>query len=797
MTAPRTLELKGEDLSQKVQNDLKKALELFSSGEVHIKDLIQTIQYAKSQNCPLNLAERDKSGTSIITLAAAANEVEFLKSLLVRPEFHPSVYKFGFYELRNAESCEIVDVFIKHFGLEELKKNPEFALLRMSDHWYFMLDFYNKKEAEEPECKQLTTNPHYKEEDGLKWGYTNEAILDMLYQRGTNEINNNKKLLKNYNKIVQTCAGDKYDSRRSKGQLKALYIMRVALDKMSASEIWNIHKNYVTGNRGSGPFIFPNKTGFPSYYAAPLLVRLYILNNQDKFSFLKEKDFEEIQPSKMSCRDIKFTGHIPQYGFISRENWHEVINSVMANKPKKDLFNLLTEVDKEEKLTAKAPEIKSDVVHTTPIALTSVQSTPPKEEKKPSEIGVHVVESNEIVYAKKPLGSGGYGIVYKAKWKNKIYAVKKLHQTTLSRSTDEAFDEEVRLMIKSTHPNVVNLYAVCKDPGNYAMIMECMKLGSLQEHLKDRTRVPEISWKDRIKIALDITQGLAHIHSLKILHRDLKSGNVLLKDEDNEIAAKISDFGLAAVKKETMTASKVHADPGSVRWQAPELLELRPKHTKETDIYSLGMIFWELASRELPYDDVPLARMCMFIEAGKVEPVPEDCKCPEEFAALIDKCRQKDPTKRPTTAEIETVLQKLYAKLRKDAKKEETSLVIVLKKLSEEQDKLSDDLNLLKAAVTPDPVLLPLEPLSTDEIKSVPPSAKKPGLFASPTVMETPSAAVMKTSELAKTVSEKNKILSDQVTLLRTAVTPTPVLLPVDKEEKQSVLASISKRFFR
>ncbi len=361
VTTTRILEIKPDDYSRKVKSDIKNALELFSkSDEINIKDLIKTIRYAKEQKLHLDLTERNERGHNIITLAAYANEVEFLASLLKSPEFHPNVFKFDFWDLKNAGSCEVVEAFLKNLEPEVLQKIPNFKLLRMNDCWYFMTNFYNKKEkTEEPECKELTTFRGYKEAE-LKDGYTNPIILTMLYQRGANEINNNKNLLKNYNKVVQTYGGGKYEEQLTNGHLKALYIMRVALDKMSASEVWNIYSNYKFDGCAERAFAFPNKTSFPSHYAGKLVVLLYILNNQDKFSFLKKEDFEKIQhESDLSRRDLRFTGHIPHYGFISKANWPEVINSVMASHPKKDLFNLLKEGDKEEKISIENPVIRS------------------------------------------------------------------------------------------------------------------------------------------------------------------------------------------------------------------------------------------------------------------------------------------------------------------------------------------------------------------------------------------------------------------------------------------------------
>src|SRR5262249_41509438 len=122
--------------------------------------------------------------------------------------------------------------------------------------------------------------------------------------------------------------------------------------------------------------------------------------------------------------------------------------------------------------------------------------------------------------------------------------------------------------------------------------------GSLYQLLRTGQDLP---WPIRFQIALDVSYGLRDLHERAILHRDLKSLNILL---DDRLRAKLTDFGLAKLKQET-AATKASEAKGTPQWMAPELFEDEPQMTEKSDVYSLGMVLWELASRQVPYAKAP------------------------------------------------------------------------------------------------------------------------------------------------------------------------------------------------
>ena len=250
------------------------------------------------------------------------------------------------------------------------------------------------------------------------------------------------------------------------------------------------------------------------------------------------------------------------------------------------------------------------------------------------------------------LGHGAFGDVYRAKWLGTDVAVKVLHLKKLSAELQQDFEREASIMAQCHFPHVVRLYGIVAESQHYALVMEYVNQGSLHDvlHQKD-TQLP---WERRWEIAIGIAKGLAYLHGRNILHRDLKSMNILL----NEHQPKITDFGLSRIKIETNTVTTLaHKPSGSIRWRAPELFKPKAKYTPACDVYSLGMILWELASRAIPFSDEKDDQMVIsWIKDGEQETMPDDC--PSAFAELIKACWHKNPDERPSAEALVSLLEK-------------------------------------------------------------------------------------------------------------------------------------------
>ena len=245
----------------------------------------------------------------------------------------------------------------------------------------------------------------------------------------------------------------------------------------------------------------------------------------------------------------------------------------------------------------------------------------------------------------KLLGEGAYGSVYQGVWNDQPVAIKRLKAQHLTEKAIEELRQEAQIMfqlgVESKY--IVPLKKICLEAPYYSLVMELMPKGSLYQLLHNGQELP---WSIRFQIALDAAWGLKDLHGYSILHRDLKSLNILL---DDRLRARLADFGLAKVKQETSSQSTMAK--GTVLWMAPELFKRRAEITAAADIWSLGMVLWELASREIPFKDAQnQLQAATWIKDGEKEEIPGDC--PAELKAIIESCWDLTPAKRPTAIQV-------------------------------------------------------------------------------------------------------------------------------------------------
>jgi len=254
------------------------------------------------------------------------------------------------------------------------------------------------------------------------------------------------------------------------------------------------------------------------------------------------------------------------------------------------------------------------------------------------------------------LGHGGYGDVYQGSWHGTTVAIKQLYLKTLPEHLVNDFTHETKVMAQCAFPQIVRLFGVCMETGHYSIVMEYMPKGSIYKVLQNQNE--ELSWSQRYEISIDIARGLSFLHSQRILHRDLKSLNILL---DENYKAKISDFGLAKIKLESASTNS-KTKTGTVRWRAPESFKRGFNPSFSTDIYSYGVVLWEIAARKLPYAEEPEEiNVRGWIIEGEKETIPTNC--PTEYSQIIQKTWGL-PETRPTANEITLELEKVKPKFR-------------------------------------------------------------------------------------------------------------------------------------
>lgn len=138
--------------------------------------------------------------------------------------------------------------------------------------------------------------------------------------------------------------------------------------------------------------------------------------------------------------------------------------------------------------------------------------------------------------------------------------------------------------------------AACRQPPVFCIVTEYLSEGSLRAYLH-KLEHEILPLQKLIPIALDIARGMEYVHSQGVIHRDLKPENILI---DQDFHMKLADFGIAC---EEVHCDPFADDPGTYRWMAPEMIRHKP-YGRKVDVYSFGLILWEMVSGNIPYEDM-------------------------------------------------------------------------------------------------------------------------------------------------------------------------------------------------
>ena len=216
--------------------------------------------------------------------------------------------------------------------------------------------------------------------------------------------------------------------------------------------------------------------------------------------------------------------------------------------------------------------------------------------------GVPEFDFAEIASGLKPealVGTGGFGEVFALRYKGQVVAVKRIYVETANDSdVQKAFVEEVTMMHQARHPSIVHVHAACVTPPNLCFIAEYVPGGTLFNLLHERHDI-ELSMGDRLHILAQIASAMSylhHEHKPSIVHRDLKSLNLLMYGAGLQV--KLTDFGLARNLVGTFLSTVQAA--GSPAWMSPEQLN-GDRARDKVDVYSFGVLMWEIATRQVPW----------------------------------------------------------------------------------------------------------------------------------------------------------------------------------------------------
>jgi len=260
----------------------------------------------------------------------------------------------------------------------------------------------------------------------------------------------------------------------------------------------------------------------------------------------------------------------------------------------------------------------------------------------------------------KKVAQGSFGAVWKGRW-NGVgggleVAIKKISTQYMRKSALDELCNEVKMMVDLRHDSICQVFgqSMVEADQEIWIVFPFVHGGNLYDLLASSKELP---WELRIRLAHYAVMAVNFLHTQDppIVHRDIKSLNYLVADGKKLL---LTDFGLSKAKDELRSSCTLVS---SVRWRAPETLARSPKWSEKSDIFSLGMVLFEIASREIPFleerNEIGVIEM---IKDNERPTIPE--QCPKELKELIEACWKESPTDRPTSSQVAAMLQQMADK---------------------------------------------------------------------------------------------------------------------------------------
>lgn len=256
------------------------------------------------------------------------------------------------------------------------------------------------------------------------------------------------------------------------------------------------------------------------------------------------------------------------------------------------------------------------------------------------------------------IGKGGFSHVYLGKWGKQEVAIKRFRSEDQTEGVDEIAANEVHMArVVGHHPNIVYSYGSVRANRRTLLVMEYLPNGDLHEYLKKNPLTPE-QHPIRNKMALQLAQGLVYLFSLRIIHCDIKSRNILLDENDN---AKIADFSFAIQLSLGKNTHEHYTASGTLGWVPPEIfpggLGNPGIYTETNDIWSYAILLWMLASDHVltPFPGLGKRTIQKYAREGRGQTMTPTIS--DECKALLTRCWNINPKERPKPQEIVDLLE--------------------------------------------------------------------------------------------------------------------------------------------
>ncbi|KAK4854715.1 hypothetical protein QYF36_000395 [Acer negundo] len=275
------------------------------------------------------------------------------------------------------------------------------------------------------------------------------------------------------------------------------------------------------------------------------------------------------------------------------------------------------------------------------------------------------------------VGKGSFSCVYKGVLKDgTVVAVKKAIMCSDRQKNSKEFHTELDLLSRLNHAHLLNLLGYCEEGGERLLVYEFMAHGSLHQHLhgKNKALNEQLDWVRRVTIAVQAARGIEYLHGYAcppVIHRDIKSSNILIDEEHN---ARVADFGLSLLGPVDSGSPLAELPAGTLGYLDPEYYRLHYLTTK-SDVYSFGVLLLEILSGrkaiDMQYEEGNIVEWAVpLIKAGDVtailDPVlkpPSDVDALKRIANVASKCVRMRGKERPSMDKVTTALERALAQL--------------------------------------------------------------------------------------------------------------------------------------
>ncbi|XVE81077.1 hypothetical protein DITRI_Ditri15bG0034300 [Diplodiscus trichospermus] len=275
------------------------------------------------------------------------------------------------------------------------------------------------------------------------------------------------------------------------------------------------------------------------------------------------------------------------------------------------------------------------------------------------------------------VGKGSFSCVYKGILKDgAVVAVKKAIMSSDKQKNSKEFHTELDLLSRLNHAHLLNLLGYCEEGGERLLVYEFMAHGSLHQHLhgKNKALKEQLDWVRRVTIAVQAARGIEYLHGYAcppVIHRDIKSSNILIDEEHN---ARVADFGLSLLGPANSSCPLAELPAGTLGYLDPEYYRLHYLTTK-SDVYSFGVLLLEILSGrkaiDMQYEEGNIVEWAVpLIKSGDISAVldpvlkpPADLEALKRIANVACKCVRMRGKERPSMDKVTTALERALAQL--------------------------------------------------------------------------------------------------------------------------------------